>query len=254
MKAFDCNLFDGADDVIEIPHTPYELGTNLTNGFTISAWILARTAGEGNVGRIFDKSSGINGDTGFAFQISAGVGGVLKFRMGAGGTSRYGSAIGVFNYWFNALVTVSAAQLCTFYVNGVLNGSANQDLVGTIAGITTANNATIGCHNTGVGAFDGGIRDVKMWNKVLSADEITQEAFSGGYVARENLIHYFKLGGDYTDYGFVGVAATNTGSVVACMDGPLTTAVKAQRVASTDSWLLYRGRGGQIGSINIEQA
>ena len=31
--------FDGVDDFVDVPHNALQLGTNLSNGFTISAWI-----------------------------------------------------------------------------------------------------------------------------------------------------------------------------------------------------------------------
>jgi len=50
-------LFDGANTTIP---TTLTATSSFQNGFTISAWIKPDSAGEGNAGRIVDKSSGDN--------------------------------------------------------------------------------------------------------------------------------------------------------------------------------------------------
>ena len=103
--------------------------------------------------------------------------------------------------------------LVNHYLNGVQSGTANQDAIGTIADIVTTNAMRIGNRSTATDrTFDGSIRSVKMWNRVLGTGEITSDY--EGIINTGGLIHYFKLGGDYTDYGSVGVTATNSGSTV----------------------------------------
>jgi hypothetical protein len=136
-------------------------------------------------------------------------------------------------------------------MNGVISGTANQDLVQGVSTITTTTNARIGNRAGATDyTFDGGIKDFKMWNRVLSTTEIAKDY--AGHTPATGLIHHFKLGGDYSDYGSCGVTATNSGSVPFVVDDNIAVAVKAQRVASTDTWMIYKGKEGQVGTVNIE--
>jgi len=208
-----CNIFDGVDDYVAIPHAVQQLGANLTNGFTISAWINPRSVGENNGGVIINKStSGTAGLNGFYAAMSTIGTRSIRFVIN-NGTIRTSAALSTtFGVWENWIITVSAGQLVNFYKNGSLSGTANQDLVQGISTITSTNVIRIGNPSaTTDRTFDGGIRNVKMWNRVLTTTEITAE-YNGTNVT-DGLIHHFKLGGDYTDYGSVGVAATNSGSI-----------------------------------------
>jgi hypothetical protein len=93
-----------------------------------------------------------------------------------------------------------------------------------------------------------------MWNKVLSSTEIAQD-YAGQATATSNMIHNFRLGGDYTDYGTVGTAATNSGSVVATISGDVATAVKTQRTTTgaTGKFYISRGQEGQVITVAIDE-
>jgi len=200
------NVFDGVDDYVEVPHSSAQLGANLSNGFTISAWINPRSLGEASVGRIIDKNSGTN-----SFVFNVRTTNSVAFVIN-GGTQRQAGADAItLGIWQHVLVTISSGQLVNFYIDGVATGTADQDLVQTIATITSTEPILIGNRAATTATFDGSIAQVKMWNRVLTTEEITND-YSG--ITPANPIHYFKLGGDYRDYGSVGVTATNSGSVV----------------------------------------
>lgn len=252
-----CNSFDNVDDYVQIPHNAAQLGANLASGFTISAWINPRTLGEGsggNRGRILDKSTGTAGNGGF--KLSMATTNRLQFQLNAGAEPLSANNAVPFGVWTHVLATISSAQLVNYYVNGVLNGTANQDLVQTIATITTTRVLRIGNRSSGTDrTFDGGIKDVKMWNRVLSTAEITAEA-DGVQTNTLGLIHWIKLGGDYADYGIVGVTATNSGSIAKIIDGDIGTAVKAQRVitSAAGKFIMCRGAEGQAVTIGITES
>jgi hypothetical protein len=207
-RGLACNVFDGVDDYVEIPHNDNQLGANLSNGFTISAWINPKGYGEGGVGNIISKNTSTTGTAGFFLRTTATT--KIQFRINGGSALSSGADL-IFGVWQHYLITVSAGQLCNFYKNGVLSNVADQDAVQTISTITTTNPLTIGNRSTATDStFDGGIKDVKMWNRVLTTTEITEEYQNKNHT--DGLIHHFKLGGDYHDYGSVGVDATNSGS------------------------------------------
>jgi hypothetical protein len=210
----NASVFDGVDDYVEIPHNAAQLGANLSNGFTISAWINPRSGGEGDLSNIIDKSTGTSGNGGFKFYYTTGgsTNRRIAFQLNAGTAKTCATNTILYGTWYHVLVTISSGQLANFYVNGTLSGTANQDLVQTISTITTTNAMRIGNRATETDrTFDGSIRSVKMWNRVLTSAEITAD-YNGQDPNRSHLIHEFKLEKDYTDTGRIGVAGTNSGS------------------------------------------
>jgi len=254
-RGLGCNIFDGVDDYVEIPHNAAQLGANLSNGFTISAWINPRSVGETN-GKIIDKSDGAGSSGTNGFTILMGSGGsinklALYINAGTAGLSTNNFPFGT---WTHALVTISSGQLANFYANGVLSGTANQNLVQAISTITTTNAPRIGNRSGATDrTFDGSIKDVKMWNRVLTSQEIENE-YAGQHTGG-GCIHYFRLNGDYTDKGSVGVTATNSGSVPAIVDDKIAEVVKAQRTATgmSGAFMMCKGAGGQVINVAIQK-
>jgi len=244
-----CNIFDGADDSVNTVHCPELLGANLLNGFTISAWINPKSAGETN-GYIFSKATGGNGQGGFFFALASSA--RFFLRLNGGDIKTSASLAITYGKWQHVLATVSSAQLINYYIDGVQSGIVNQDLGKPISEITTNIIQTIGNRSNGTDrSFDGGIKDIKVWNKVLDSTEIIKNASETNTADKQ--IIYFPLGGNYVNKGSVEVTATNSGSVVGIMDGEIGTALKGQRVTANDKFLIYKGAGGQVGSIAIEE-
>ena len=191
VRAFDCNLFNGVDDYVEIPHNANQLGANLSNGFTISAWINSKSLGEGGTGRIVDKSTSSTGGSGFGLSLVT----IEKLRLRINGSTEiYSNASSIIlGTWQHILVQIKSNSATSFYINGNLSGSADQAVNKPISDITTTNPIRIGQRSFDTGStFDGSIRDVKMWNRVLTTAEITAD-----YEGSPNtlgLIHHFKLG------------------------------------------------------------
>ena len=206
----NCSIFDGIDDYVDIPHNEAQLGVNLSQGFTISAWINPRSLGEFSAGIILDKSSAANGVNGFAFRLTTTT--KLNFRLNSGTSLLSADGAIALGTWKHVLVTISSAQLVNFYSNGVLSGTANQNLVQGITAITTTNAPRIGNRATATDiSFDGSIRKVKMWNRVLTTTEITAD-YNGQDPNRGHLIHEFLLEKDYKDTGRIGVDGTASGT------------------------------------------
>lgn len=249
-RAFSCNEFDGVDDYVEIPHNDRQLGANLSNGFTISAWINPKSI-SASKGRILDKSTDTLATAGFQFKTSTTNRIVFGLNngtnAGSGTNSLYPDGT-----WKHVLVTISSTQLVNFYINGILTGTADQNLVQPISAITTTNAIRIGNRATATdNPFNGSLRSVKMWNRVLTTTEIAQD-YAGIHNAN-GCIHFFKLGGDYADYGEAGATATNSGSVYQVIEDNVAVAVKAQLadVASglSGAFMCYRGTGGEVNTI-----
>jgi len=205
----ECAVFDGADDYVEIPHDASQLGANLATGFTISAWINPRSIGE-TAGFILAKSDGVTGVNGFFLGMGISDN-RIRFRINNGTT--HNSAVNsiVFGSWFHILITVNSAQLANIYINGVLSGTANQDLGQTIATITNIAPMRIGNNTSATDrTFDGGIQKVKMWNKVLTTTERAQD-YAGLIPVTSGLILDVPLERDYTEKA-KSLTLTNSGS------------------------------------------
>jgi hypothetical protein len=238
VRAFNSNVFDGVDDYVEIPHNAAQLGANLSNGFTISAWINARSAGE-LAGVILNKGSGVDGENGFVYGISGSPGSIKRYFKINNGTQRTTTTYA--NYptnWIHVLVTVGST--INHYTNGVLDGGAGA-MSQAISTITNTGVMRIGNEPNGTTrTFDGSIRSVKMWNKVLSTTEIASD-YAGSPTAESNLILNVPLGGDYSN-------GTNSGSIVQTVEDNLAAAIKTQRTAAgaSSKHLICSGIKGQI--------
>jgi hypothetical protein len=246
-RSFNSNVFDGVDDYVEIPHHASQLGANLSNGFTISAWINPRSAGE-IAGRIYDKSSAGNGTNGLAFQIFNNLLQV-KINVSASISSAVNSVI--YGKWTHVILKVNSSSQITFYKDGAISGTENQQCAQPISSMTAVNPARIGNLSGGTTqTWDGSIKDVKMWNRVLNTEEIAKDY--AGLHTSEGCIHWFRLGGDYADYGSVGAVATNSGSTVAVIEDQVAAAIKAQRViTSADGKILTTEVNGKILSVGM---
>lgn len=172
--------FDGAassgDDLINAGSA-----SNLDNlpAFTLSAWIKPDSMGEGGFGRIFDK-----GAAGFRLlvrgtnQLSCTVNYATTElnRISAANTVALGA-------WQHVAVTWTGSSTATnlrIYVNGVEAAYSGSPIDGQGArGIDATANLILGNDAGGARTFDGTLDDLRVYNRVLSADEITKLNING---------------------------------------------------------------------------
>ena len=235
-------LFDGANSTVVIPHNANQL---LTSGFTLSAWINPRSLGENGNGHIISKSTGAAGQGGFAFRVRSVDKLALIVNNGTDVSPPSGTL--VFNTWQHALVTVDSSAVVTFYINGVQTGTPAA--TAPLSGITTTNSLVIGNRSgTTDRTFDGGIDEVRIWNRVLTAQEITDLHFSG-LVAQSGLISQYLLN---EGYGTVAIDTSPSAN-----NGAISNAVYSGNVPMTSRFLirnenasiLANGANGSAGNI-----
>ena len=233
-------MFDGVDDYVQVPHNANQLGANLSNGFTLSARINAKSVGEVG-GKVIDKSNGgASGEDGFTLNMSSSAARVSFFLNGAG---LNGASTLVIGNWYHVLVTVTAAGAAHIYYDGV----SASGVTGTnaVTDITTTNAPRIGGRSGATDrSYDGTISDAKMWNKVLDADEIALDC-TGGKAATSNLIINVPL------KNYDGV--TNSGSYITIVDDAIAAAIKADRTTANDKYIGV-GLKGQFVSVVVEEA
>jgi len=244
-------IFDGIDDIITVG-TNHTIANIFATGGTFCAKIMAKSDGEGGSGRIFDKSNTIirvTGSDGTKCKLSIS----RVFTITTGVWTNTATQIPL-NEWVSVIITYNESSTLNnpvIYINGVEKaitkiqtpaGTATSDLTST---------GRIGNNSTSSATFWGGITNIKLFKRVLTGNEILQVS-RGEKVSTTNQVAEWNFqNGTYADS--VGTNdGTNTGTQINILDSAITTQIKAQRVTSTDRWLLAKGQYGQVISANIE--
>ncbi len=147
--------FDGVDDRINFGLTTL---ANLTNNFTVAAWI--RPDVVTGVRRIVNVGAVGSGGWGFGLdgsQLMFTTHGVRDYRLGSIAS----------NTWTHVAATMRSNNSVEFFVNGTSIGSLTHTAPGTV----TTNNLFIGSGNASQ-FFDGRINDVGVWAGALTASQL----------------------------------------------------------------------------------
>ena len=168
--------FDGIDDYVEVAQAT---SISLANDFTVSIWAKIDATPSSWAGVINKGSSG----TPVNYRIYISTVGTLHGEINDGTNGiDLDSGVSAVGAWHHvALVRNTAADLLLLYVDGVLKASAT-DL--TTAVITNTNALRMG---TGNSYLDGQIDDVRIYNRVLTLQEI--QTISTGWDLRGGAIN-----------------------------------------------------------------
>ncbi len=156
--------FDGIDDYIELLDKP---SLRLSTGGTISVWIYPKSYGENNFGRIIDKSTDTNGTNGYILYANNGR---ITFTVNNVSSVISSNNSITLNNWQLVTVTFSANGK-KIYINGVdatSSGGSTTSLPPNVAGSIRIGQRAGHTDRT----FYGMIDDFKIYNRVLSAEEI----------------------------------------------------------------------------------
>ena len=133
---------------------------DFTNQITLATWIKVNNFS--GVKRIIDK---INGSVTGNFLLDLN-GGNLRFFVASGSVQ---ASPGVaLNTWFHVAATYDGTTTC-LYVNGVLKTTSTA-ITGNL--VTNTSPMKIGLDQTGANPFAGGIDDIKIYGRSLSAAEV----------------------------------------------------------------------------------
>src|SRR3989344_5624754 len=158
--------FDGGDDLVNAGNSA---SINSLDTFTLSAWIKADTLGGGSLGRILNK------DSGFLWYLASSGRFIFEAaRWATDGVWQTPLNTISFGTWHHVVVTYdygSTANAPKFYVDGASKTPTESQ---TPASTKSADTSTLYIGNSvaGVRTFDGLIDDVRIYNRVLTSDEI----------------------------------------------------------------------------------
>ncbi len=172
-KYGSCLKFDGSNDYVNVSDSS---SFNLINGFTLVAWVNASQLADN--GGIIVKGTGSAAST--LFQLETMANGRVFIYVYDNtqatwiGRQTSASAIST-NAWYHIVATWDGTTGSTgldIFVNGVVKdaGDANSGAISSVTGNT--NPVTIGARTSGTYPFNGTIDDARIYNRVLTTDEI----------------------------------------------------------------------------------
>ena len=163
--------FDGVNDTVIVYTHPV---FNDINTLSVSAWIYPRGWGEGDRGRIIDKRTGAQES--FIFYVLNPGHLVFEASRWNGSNGVWGSSSPIIplNTWTHVVVTYDYGALGNdpiLYVNGSPVG-VTESTTPTGSVVAETANINIGNDNGTARTFNGLLDDVRMYGRVLAADEV----------------------------------------------------------------------------------
>lgn len=135
------------------------------------------------------------------------------------------------NRWYHFIVTINPTE-AILYIDGVNTASVTMNA--SVLNYSTQD-MWIGQDNNLGYELTGEMSDFRLYNKVLTATQITELA--GGRHVSENLVNHWKLDGDATDS--VGSAnGTVTGALAGTFDGGVAQDITADRTTANDQYII----------------
>ena len=169
--------FDGTDDKINFPSTQILSDLGVTGGndndvaYSIEAWVRINNYPPG-VGISGDSIIGFNDEHGIGLQIF-GDGSSAWFNFGYRSNNNYDSSDISLNTWYHVVATrdIGGSQgNYKIYINNIKDKDSNGDLR---VDYTTVDMG-IGNSSNRIGPFNGDIALTRIYNKVLTQAEVTQ--------------------------------------------------------------------------------
>ena len=166
--------FDGIDDRVEVAHNA---NLYMPNGFTLMAWAKPNPPHPEVLGFVAGKGSWAEGFWGFYLDANNKV--YYQLRL-TGSTIEKGGAIVLPSNVFSHITLVWDTSALKLYVNGVFDNQA--DAVGSLPNL--AEPFVIGRRYAAGYWFSGSIDEVRIYNRALTAAEISDLYNRGGITLR----------------------------------------------------------------------
>lgn len=157
-----CIVFNGINNYVSIPNNS---SFNVTDNITVEMWVRLETTQSSNLGFLIKYSNG------YLFYVTNDAN--RRFRFDSrNGDGTYYTTTGTTNIQdgvWKYLVAQKGGLSYKVYVNGLLEGSTTANTVGDISG-----NVNLNLGTDGSTYLNGRIGIFKIYNRVLSADEVLQ--------------------------------------------------------------------------------
>ena len=185
-------FFDGFNDYVQIPSNPlFDFGT--AQDFTIECRVKTNTASD--VAIIGNKDWNSGGNKGFVFSFAYPSGPSWKVNIGDGSNRadiNTGGAIAD-NEWHTLSVSFDRDGLMTMYQDGQMLDATN---ISNVGDISTNEGLFFGADINGTFPYLGNIAEVRVWNTVLSEQNISDwhcTSIDSEHPNFEQLIGYWKM-------------------------------------------------------------
>lgn len=196
--------FDGVDDVFTVKDNPL---LKMTAAITVETWVKPISmSSTKDQDRLISKDSNLEitlstGDTGCSF----GSSGDVQWRMTIAGVNRRICAGNLtLGQWHHIAGTYNGSKFA-LYIDGALAASTSRSgLIGTNTTNLYVGNSKLGDH-----PFNGDLRDVRIWNRALTASEIANQKDIALVGNESGLVAYYPLN---KGSGQIGVDATVNGN------------------------------------------
>ncbi|MEM9547334.1 MAG: LamG-like jellyroll fold domain-containing protein [Bacteroidota bacterium] len=197
-EAFNCLgdtselKFDGNNDYVRIPHVPlFDFGSN--QDFTVECRIKTNIAADVAIVGNKDWDSGLNKGFVFSFKFASGpewkvnIGdGANRVDINTGGSIADGE-------WHTLSVSFDRDGQMRMYENGMF---LSESSIASIGDITNGADLMFGTDINVAYDYNGSIAEVRLWDKVLSDQEIIDyacDAVTSSHPSYSNLIGYWKM-------------------------------------------------------------
>jgi hypothetical protein len=250
-------VFDGSNDYINIP---YAASLNLTGDLTMAAWINATTTA--SMRRIITlPSSATGGSEQYSLTLNAGT---LQMWIGESGSScpaaadcSISAAFTSTGSWHHVAGTISGTSM-TLYIDGV------QAATGASSGVRSSHNngnLQIGRFSSSfVQPFSGSIDDARLYNRALSAPEISALALLSCPTERKiiyNTTYHvleFCNGTVWTPLGYGTGGGGGGCSNPAGVEGKATynTTYHTYQFCNGTNWVKFQGAGRGVIPTSID--
>lgn len=237
--------FDGADDNVDMGD-PADGSLDFPNeNFSLSLW--AKTSNVAGSESLIIKGGWNSSNDGYRLRMNSDGGGSLVFNTTGGGTSRfayYANDSVEDGKWHHITITIVPNSVPILYIDSVQRASTGgTDSIGSAGIADTTREFGIGGRPSDDGlVFDGLIDEVRVYNKVLTPDEVKRLYRIGATLKLNDPVYTDTLNDGLVGFwSFDGPDIANDGSTIRATDrsgngnhGTLTNGPK-----------LTRGRIGQ---------
>jgi hypothetical protein len=174
--------FDGSNDYIDITR-------RISGDFTIEFWV--RTTQTGGSGQWYNGRGIVDAEVGGVttdFGVSL-IGSKLAFGMGSGDVTILSTSNINTGSWFHVAVTRQASNgAMKIYINGVLETSGTGATAARTTGIRIG-----GIYGYTGQNFNGTLDELRIWNVVRTAEEISANKDGELITMPSSLVNYFKF-------------------------------------------------------------